>query len=377
MVSFLRYLAAGLAILSFATAAPIGNSTRSSHSLVKQSDASGHRSVGYFADYKIYDPTKYFPFQLPANNLTHVLFSFAAIQPNGTVYVSIPYRPQDHTRLTFSLRYLQDQWANIDIGRNWTQSGNNAYGNAKELYQLKKTNRNTKVLLSIGGAKASENSDFATIATSESGRKTFAATSVEMVRDLGLDGIDVDWEFPKTDAEAESYVLLLAELRKALDQYSHEHAKDYHFEITIACSAGPSNYNLMHLAEMDMYLDAWHLMFYDYAGAWSKVSGHHSSISNPDSTDYSTDRAVKNHIAAGIPAHKIVLGVGLYGRAFSDTEGLGKPFDNEIEANVATPAYQNLPKAGAKIYHDAAIGAAYSTYTVKSSILFFHANKAP
>jgi GH18 family chitinase len=90
MVSFLRYLAASLAILSFATAAPIGHSTNFSHSLVDQSDASGYRSVGYFADYKIYDPTKYFPSQLPADDLTHVLFSFAAIEPNGTVYVMDP-----------------------------------------------------------------------------------------------------------------------------------------------------------------------------------------------------------------------------------------------------------------------------------------------
>lgn len=238
----------------------------------------------------------------------------------------------------------------------------------KQLNILKRRNRNLKILLSIGGWTYSSN--FKNGAGTPQNRANFARSAVKLLKNYGFDGLDIDWEYPTNPQEAADWVALLKACREEMDTYaqyisrsSHQHP--HHFELTVAAPAGPQNFEKLDLRGMDRYLDFWNLMAYDYAGSWDSVAGHQANLypsrSNTSGTPFSTARALE-HYTRFIDPSKIVMGMPLYGRAFENTNGLGRPFSGIGQGSWEQGVYdyKALPQPGAKEYYDHESGASYS-----------------
>ncbi|TDZ53972.1 Endochitinase 1 [Colletotrichum trifolii] len=306
-----------------------------------------HRNLLYVTNWSIYG-AGYDPDNIPIDTVTHVLYAFADIKANGTVISS-------------------DPWA--DTGKpfpkdNPKEPGNNAYGLVKQLYMKKMANRYLKTVLSVGGYSWSPK--FVPVAADQELRANFVKSTVKLVADQGWDGVDIDWEYPNTTESNANCVKLLAELRTGLDEYSAKHAQGYHFTLGFPAPAGPQNYAAFDFKAMDKSLDYWSLMAFDFAGAWENTTAHQSNVyvskKNPSSTKASIEKAVNDYTRAGIPPNKINLGMPLYGRAFSNTKGMGKPYSG-LPNGTLEPGiwlYKDLPRPGARVHWDGVVKATYS-----------------
>lgn len=169
---------------------------------------------------------------------------------------------------------------------------------------LKKESPELNVMLSVGGWGSGR---FSEMAGDEALRKSFCASCARAVADFGLDGIDIDWEYPTSDMagisaspdDTENFTLLMRDLREAL-------GKDKFLTIATSATAQYIDYR----AIMD-YLDFVNVMAYDM----SMGTAHHSGLyPSAFSAELTSDGAVKAHLAAGVPPEKLVMGMPFYGR---------------------------------------------------------------
>ncbi|SJK97268.1 related to class V chitinase ChiB1 [Armillaria ostoyae] len=294
----------------------------------------GKYNVGYFVNWGIY-ARKYPPSAIPTSDLTHLLYAFANISPDtGTVSLSDQWADEQ-------IHYEGDSWNDPDANKN-------LYGNFKALHLIKKANRHLKLLLSIGGWTYSPSMH--PVVVDPAKRAQFVRSSLQLLEDYGLDGLDVDYEYPQNDAQASGYVHLLRELRAALDAHAQGRG-GYRFLLSIAAPCGQDNYRKLHIREMDASLDLWNLMAYDFAGSWDSLAGHQANLYGPP---ISASQAVDYYRSKGVHPSKIVLGIPLYGRSFMGTDGPGAKYSGVGEGSWERGVYdyRALPLPGSYVMRD-------------------------
>ena len=194
----------------------------------------------------------------------------------------------------------------------------------KKVIALKSKNPNLKVLLMIGGWGMKADG-FSMMARDAAKRTEFCQACKEHIDNYGLDGIDIDWEYPTYSAEGtgadptdkSNFNLVLKELRETIGNTKL---------ITFASSASAKYVDWKNAIK---YIDYVNVMTYDMGAA---PNGHNSPLHRSTTFNQrSCEESVDLHLAAGIPLNRQNLGVPFYGKA--EKNPANKIYEYEVNYN--------------------------------------------
>ena len=263
--------------------------------------------------------------------------------PSDGQFVVIGYVPGfrgeiDETTIDANkLTHINYAFVNVKDSMAWLENIGTDTVNFRKLNKLKAVNPSLKILFSVGGWSWSEN--FSDAVLTENSRRKFARTNVEIVESYNLDGVDIDWEYPGMKGQdnvfrtedKENFTLMFKALREELDALGERTGKSYQLTTAIPCFTRFIEITEMQKAQQ--YLDYINLMAYDFYVA-GDTAGHHSNLfpSENYETEQSGHRAYQEYTKAGVPAHKLVLGIPFYGRSWfmksADNLGINRPVDS-------------------------------------------------
>ncbi len=282
--------------------------------------------VGYFASWKVYGDNTYFVKDMvdsgAIDNLTVINYAFSDVR--------------------YGKCLPGDEWADYKKAFTAEQSilevadeeALELKGNFRQLKILKEKYPHIKVVIALGGGRWSGH--FSDLALTDESRKAFVSSCLDMYIRGNLpglddgagagvfDGIDIDWEYPAVKgyghrnyrpADTENFTLLLAEFRKQLS------AIDKSLLLTTAVPAGEDRFSKIELDKIHYYLDWMNVMTYDFRGNFQPQTAHNANLFVADDDPYikaiSIDSTVQDYLKAGVPAHKLIIGVPLYGVGWS------------------------------------------------------------
>ena len=225
--------------------------------------------------------------QSPAEQ-DHVIVAYV------TSWTDVMPDPSTMTHINYAFGHVNDTFDGLRISNP---------DRLRQISGLKSVNPELNVMLSVGGWGSGR---FSEMASDSLRRLSFAQDCLKAVEEFGLDGIDIDWEYPTSDMagiscspdDRENFNLLMRDLRSVLGEDRL---------LTLASSAYAEYIDFRSCIG---YLDFVNVMTYDMADA----PYHHAALYASENTEGCADGAVKAHMEAGVPASKLVLGVPFYGR---------------------------------------------------------------
>ncbi|MDO3381614.1 glycosyl hydrolase family 18 protein [Gilvimarinus algae] len=269
----------------------------------------GDKVVGYFVEWGIYGRNYHIKDIVTsgsADKLTHLVYAFGNVK-NGQCVMDDSYAATDKA---------YDAAGSVDgVADSWESGA--VRGNFGQIKRLKQMYPDLKVVWSFGGWTYS--SGFGQAAQNP---QQFAQSCYDLVFDPRwegvFDGIDIDWEYPNAcglecdNSGFDAYRELLAALRAEFGNKL----------VTSAIGAGEAKLNAADYGGAAQYLDFYMLMTYDFFGAWAAEgpTAPHSALYTYDGIPqqgFTSDNGIQTLKSLGVPAEKILLGIGFYGRGWT------------------------------------------------------------
>ncbi|AKU14907.1 glycoside hydrolase family 18 protein [Luteipulveratus mongoliensis] len=315
MSALTRRWAAGIA----ATAAIFGSALTATPATAEDTPkpaaaqtAAGDVTMGYFVNWGIYQrnyQVKNIETSGSADKLTHINYAFGTVA-GGKCGLTDTYADYDKA-------FTADQ--SVDgVADTWDQP---LRGNFNQLRKLKAKHPNLKIVFSFGGWTLS--GGFTEAAKNP---EAFAESCYNVVKDPRwadvFDGIDIDWEYPNAcglscdTSGPDAFPRVMKALR---DKFGTSNL------VTAAITADGTNGGKIDAADYGpaaSSVDWYNVMTYDYFGAFSAQgpTAPHSPLNDYDgipTPGFNADTAIQKLKSKGVPASKLLLGIGFYGRGWT------------------------------------------------------------
>ncbi|KAJ1325255.1 chitinase [Microdochium nivale] len=222
---------------------------------------------------------------IPVNSLTHLYFSFAFITPGEFNIIGMDGLP-DKLFTDFT--------------------------------SLKKKNPGLKTIIAIGGWTHNDPGPlqkvFSNMVSTQETRSRFIKNLMSFLRQNAFDGVDFDWEYPGADDRGgvPEDGVNFTQFLKELEEENNRQPKKYIVSFTVPTS-------FWYLRHFDLkaidYTDFVNVMSYDLHGVWDRDNPIGSYIyghTNLTEMSLAFDLFWRNDV----PANKLNMGLGFYGRAF-------------------------------------------------------------
>ncbi|MFF9014741.1 glycosyl hydrolase family 18 protein [Streptomyces sp. NPDC014870] len=268
--------------------------------------------LGYFTNWGVYGRNyhvKNIVTSGSASKITHINYAFGNVQ-GGRCTIGDAYADYDKA-------YTADQ--SVDgKADTWDQP---LRGNFNQLRKLKAQYPHIKVLWSFGGWTWSGG-----FGQAVQNPTAFAQSCYDLVEDPRwadvFDGIDLDWEYPNacglscdTSGPA-SFKNMMQAMRAKFGSNNL---------VTAAVTADASSGGKIDAADYAgaaQYMNWFNVMTYDFFGAWAAQgpTAPHSpltSYAGIPQAGFNSAEAIAKFKAKGVPANKLLLGIGFYGRGWT------------------------------------------------------------
>ncbi|MFI1015425.1 glycosyl hydrolase family 18 protein [Streptomyces sp. NPDC020965] len=272
----------------------------------------GKVKMGYFTQWGVYGRNyhvKNLVTSGTAAKITHINYAFGNVQ-GGKCTIGDSYADYEKA-------YTADQ--SVDgVADTWDQP---LRGNFNQLRKLKAKFPHIKILFSFGGWTWSGG-----FGAAVANPAAFADSCHKLVEDPRwadvFDGIDLDWEYPNAcgltcDTSGP------ASMKNMMQAMRARFGANYLVTAAVTADASPGGkIDAADYAGAAQYIDWYNVMTYDFFGAWAAQgpTAPHSPLTSyagiPNQSFNSAD-AIAKFRAKGVPAKKLLLGVGFYGRGWT------------------------------------------------------------